>query len=147
MKSATLHPKRRRWLRFSLRTLLLLTAVIAAWLGVQVNKAQKQRAAVAAIQEAGGKVHYDWENAELDEISERRTVRIVKDIPDETSRWKQYAAQGVIYVSVPAEAVSDEMLSHLKQLRTLQAVVVRGGDPPNLRAALPRIAIYPLTLE
>ena len=48
----------RRWLRFSLRTLLLLTAVVACWLGVQVNKAQKQRAAVAAIEYLGGKVVY-----------------------------------------------------------------------------------------
>ena len=50
--------KPRRWLRFSLRTLLLLTAVVACWLGVQVNKAQKQKAAVAAIQAAGGGVIY-----------------------------------------------------------------------------------------
>ena len=45
---------KRGWLRFSLRTLLILTALVAVWLGVQVNKAQKQRAAVAAIKAAGG---------------------------------------------------------------------------------------------
>ena len=50
--------KPRRLLRFSLRTLLLLTAVVACWLGVQVNKAQKHKAAVAAIEAAGGRVSY-----------------------------------------------------------------------------------------
>ena len=48
----------RRCMRFSLRTLLLVTAIVACWLGVQVNRAQKQRAAVAAIVAAGGFVMY-----------------------------------------------------------------------------------------
>ena len=52
--------RRRRWLRFSLRTLLLLTAVFAVWLGVQVNKAHRFRKAVARIQENNGTVVYDW---------------------------------------------------------------------------------------
>ena len=50
----------RRWLRFSLRTLLMLTALLAVCLGVQVDRAHKQRAAVAAavaaVKSAGGKV-------------------------------------------------------------------------------------------
>ena len=54
-------PKPRRLLRFSLRTLLLFTAIAACLLGVQVNKAHKQRAAVAAIWDAGGYVGYSWQ--------------------------------------------------------------------------------------
>ena len=51
--------KPRRLLRFSLRTLLLLTAVAACWLGFQVNQAQKRRAAIAAIEQARGIIIYD----------------------------------------------------------------------------------------
>ena len=49
----------RRLLRFSLRTLLILTALVAVWFAWQVTKAQKQRAAVAAIEAAGGVVTYE----------------------------------------------------------------------------------------
>ena len=52
--------RRRRWFRFSLRTLLILTAVFAAWLGVWVDRARKQRRAVTMIEEAGGSVVYDY---------------------------------------------------------------------------------------
>ena len=51
---------KRRLLQYSLRTFLLLVTVFSVWLAIQVNKAQKQRAAVAAIREAGGTVMYEW---------------------------------------------------------------------------------------
>ena len=55
-------PKTRpRWLRFSLRTLLVVVTVLGVWLGVQVNPVRKQRNAVAWIQEVGGTVTYDYE--------------------------------------------------------------------------------------
>jgi Leucine-rich repeat (LRR) protein len=50
-----------RWKTISLRGLLLLILAIALWLGWIVNKARQQRQAVAALQEFGGFVHYDWE--------------------------------------------------------------------------------------
>jgi hypothetical protein len=50
--------KRRSWLRFSLRTLFLVTAILAVWLGIQVNRAANQRRAVAAVKARGGTVHY-----------------------------------------------------------------------------------------
>ncbi len=49
---------RRRWFSISLRTLLLLVAVLAIWLGWQTNRARKQRRAVAAVLERGGTVRY-----------------------------------------------------------------------------------------
>src|SRR5262249_53280739 len=58
------HPIRRSWrsyLRFSMRGLIVLAIVVGAALGWIVRQAQVQRDAVAAIEEAGGAVRYDWE--------------------------------------------------------------------------------------
>ena len=41
---------RRRWLRFSLRTFLLVLTGLCIWLGVNVNQAQQQKEAVAALE-------------------------------------------------------------------------------------------------
>lgn len=49
----------RRWFQFSLRTLLILTTVIAALLAWWSYKAHQQRAAVAALERAGGVVKFD----------------------------------------------------------------------------------------
>ena len=54
------HPWR-RFLRFSVRALIVLVLVIGAGLGWIVRSARIQREAVAAIERAGGDVAYDWE--------------------------------------------------------------------------------------
>ncbi len=54
-----------RWLRFSLRTLLLIITAICVWIGIQVNAARRQREAVATITKAGGTVVYDYQNLQL----------------------------------------------------------------------------------
>jgi Leucine-rich repeat (LRR) protein len=55
-------PKRkRRWFQYSIRSLLLLTTVLAVWLAVQVNRAHRQKLAVSTIMHAGGKIAYDHE--------------------------------------------------------------------------------------
>ena len=53
---------RRRWLRFSLRTLLVLIAIGCVWLGPKANRAQRQHRAVEAIRKLGGTVNYDYES-------------------------------------------------------------------------------------
>jgi Leucine Rich Repeat (LRR) protein len=55
-------PDSRPWwsyVRFSVRTLIVLVLVIGAWLGWTVRRAQVQRKAVAAIERAGGHVAYE----------------------------------------------------------------------------------------
>jgi hypothetical protein len=51
----------RKSLRFSLRTLMVFVLIFAVFLGWRVNKARQQRRAVAAVQEYGGWVHFDYE--------------------------------------------------------------------------------------
>jgi Leucine Rich repeat len=52
---------RRRFLRFSVRGLIVLVLVIGAWLGWIVRSARIQREAAMAVAKAGGEVHFDWE--------------------------------------------------------------------------------------
>ena len=53
--------KRSLRLRFGLRTLLLLTTVLAVWLGIHLQRTKAQREAVDAIQKYGGWVRYDYQ--------------------------------------------------------------------------------------
>jgi uncharacterized membrane protein len=50
--------RKRRWFQFGLGTLLGLVTLTAIWLGALVNRAERQRRAVAAIQHLGGEVVY-----------------------------------------------------------------------------------------
>jgi hypothetical protein len=50
-----------RFLRFSVRGLIVLVLVIGGWFGWIVRSARLQREAVAAITKAGGTVTYNWE--------------------------------------------------------------------------------------
>lgn len=60
--AASQSPKpRRRWFQFSLRSLLVLVTVFAVWLGLQVNRANRQRRAVEAISAMGGQFSYDYQ--------------------------------------------------------------------------------------
>jgi Leucine-rich repeat (LRR) protein len=52
-----------RWYQFSLRTLFILTALVAvvcSWFAVKLQEAKKQRETVQAIEKLGGSVHYNF---------------------------------------------------------------------------------------
>src|SRR4051812_45101623 len=57
---APARPKR-RWLRFTLRTLLVAVTLVGIWLAVTVNAARRQASAVAMILRSGGKVIFDYQ--------------------------------------------------------------------------------------
>ena len=52
---------KRRFLRFTLRSLLLLMLVVCVALGWKVERARKQRDAVNWVQKFGGSVDYDYQ--------------------------------------------------------------------------------------
>ncbi len=51
----------RRYLRFSVRGLIIVVLLIGGWLGWIVRGARIQREAVAAIIKERGLIEYDWE--------------------------------------------------------------------------------------
>ena len=53
------HKPKRRFFRYSLRTMLVVVLVLSVWLGWMANRAAKQRRAVALVKELGGSVTYD----------------------------------------------------------------------------------------
>jgi hypothetical protein len=63
-----LHPWR-RYLRYSVRGLIISVLIVGGWLGWVVRSAQIQRDAVAAIKQAGGSVRYDWEFSNGESLS------------------------------------------------------------------------------
>ncbi|MEX2142885.1 MAG: hypothetical protein WD894_26750 [Pirellulales bacterium] len=52
-------PPRRRWTRFSLRTLLILITVLSVWLGVKVDQARRQKRAVDTLRALGAEIAYE----------------------------------------------------------------------------------------
>ena len=58
-KIASVLTPKRRWAQFSLGTMFIVVTVFCVWLAVLVNRAHRQREAVAAIEQLGGIVGYD----------------------------------------------------------------------------------------
>ena len=49
---------KRRWLQFSLRTMLLVVTVFCIWLGITAKRARDQKQAIATIMEMGGGIGF-----------------------------------------------------------------------------------------
>jgi len=71
---ALLTPKR-RWAQFSLATMFVVVTVLCVSLSVVVNRAHRQRDAVAAIEALGGRVYYVKPDQNATEAFPRRFLR------------------------------------------------------------------------
>jgi hypothetical protein len=119
--TSTIFP-RRRWLRFSLRSLLILITVLSIWLGVKVNQARRQKEAVAALRELGALVRY--EHQKLD--SKPNAYDTEKDLS--VPGWLRDLAgddffQTVVHVHF-LRPVTDEDLIHLAALPRIERLVL-----------------------
>lgn len=70
---------KRRFFQFGLRTLLVATTLFSVWLGLYVHRVRRQQAAVAAIRDYGGWVHYDFQEAPAG--SRKFDVKVAPNLP------------------------------------------------------------------
>lgn len=107
-------PRRYRWLRFSLRSILLITLLVGIWLGIQVNRAHRQRKAVAALKQQGARIAYAYE---YNDAAIRRPTA-----PD----WLRHLCGEEYFVSVhavylsPGKQISAADWTHLQNLPDLK---------------------------
>ena len=116
MKSTTNRPKR-RWLQFSLRTLLILVTVSAVplcWVAWKLQQRQRERATIAWVEKMGGRVNF-------------KAVQ-------ETSWWQKWTAKwigvNVRRIYLPNTQVSD--LSPLAELKKLESLVLNNTQVSDL---------------
>lgn len=120
---APTRPKR-RWLQFSLRTMLvlvLLVAVLCGWLRHKVNQSEQERRAVEAILAMGGKVEYEHEKGGQADPPGPAWLRALLG---------DYFFARVDYVRYP-RGVGDESLVHLDRLRHLKTLHLGGTSVTN----------------
>ena len=100
---------RRRWLRFSLRTLLILVTLLSIGLGTFVHRGERQRRAVAAVKALGGSIRYD--------------VSGTSPASDTLSRWlpRDYF-DDVYLVSLMHCTVTNADLAHISRLTQLEVL-------------------------
>ncbi len=136
-----LRQPRMRFTRISLRALMALVLITGGGLSWIVHRAQVQRNAVAAIEEGGGRVSYEWE----------WDVNALHAVPNGKPRWPKWFVDwvGADYignvVNVELRDVASDRdlihvvsLSHLRGLR-LGGLGVTDAGLAHLRE-LPRLA-------
>lgn len=127
---------KRRWLQFSIRSVLALTLAVALWLGYEVRQARHVERTIASLWELGG-------NAEC-ELSGWSLLRLC-GVPG-------YGWQ-IVGVEIPGRAVEDasSLLRDAAGLREVQVTYDGTYDPaPSwkiLRSVIPNVAATPVAEE
>ncbi len=109
----------RRWLRLSVRALLIIVLLLGGWLGWIENRSQGQRDAVAVIQRAGGSVVYDWQwrDGRPDPLAKPGMPEwLINGVgPDVLYRVKQ-----VDLIGCQSSRIDDDLMASVGRLRELE---------------------------
>lgn len=135
MEHSTIHKRWRPRLRFSLRALMIAMTLVCVFLGYRVQRAREQRLAVAAIQLAGGRVRYDWQQKTLPPTAGTRQRPVVPG-PKWLRAWMgdEYF-QDVVAARWPADSTPDSAnLAHLAKFPRLRelSICTSSYDHPDL---------------
>ena len=130
-----------RWrFQFSIRSLLVLVVVVAlpfSWLAVEMKRAREQRAAIQAIQKAGGFVWYD---CELDSLG-----GLVPNPQRPAPQWLRRLLGDHFFDAVTSAYVWDDVaMTYLAQLPRLQELFLISNLPPQRNTPPPRPINYKL---
>lgn len=112
----------RRWFQFSLRSCLVLTTAVCAWLGWHVRTANRQKEAIAAIQQMGG-----WVEVDDDGVTPLMVVFKQGAIqnPDGTLTMPPGFTTGLFEVG-PKITLTDDGLRHVSSLSDVELVWISG---------------------
>jgi hypothetical protein len=130
--NATTTQTPRKYLRFSLRSLLVLILLFAGWLGWIVHRARAQRDAVATILKLKGTVKYDWERKDG------------RNLPNGKPWWPSWLVDlfGIDYFAhvtqvrlVAVPELSDAELIHISNLSRLEELDLHRSPVTDARLA------------
>jgi hypothetical protein len=125
--------------RYSVRSLLLATGIIAIILGVATNRERRQKHIVAEINAAGGTVQYDWEI----KYPGKPTSLTGPNSPASMRRiFGDHYFQAVVAVYFSEDSQFGERIPAFEQLRTVRFVGLGGTRATD--ADLERLAVLPL---
>src|SRR5688572_14736937 len=102
---------RRRWLRFSLRTLLVLVTLLSIGLGWFVHRGERQRRAVAALKKMGIRVYYEDKGSPPASKSFDWSRWLPRDYVDDV-----YSVELSLYGNGDADLANLLLLTRLKNL-------------------------------
>jgi len=129
----------RRWLRFSLRTLFIAFTVFCVWLGMRVERGNRQRRAVEDLQALGARVLYAHQIEILDGASV--TIHVAAPLPGPAwlRRWTgDDFFQRAVLVSFNNQEAPDihaELLASLPELELLYVPISWANDEDLLKIA------------
>ncbi len=144
--------RQRRWLQFSLRTLLIVVTIIAVGMGLLMRQVHEQRAivqrekeAVAEIEKLGGEVidgykyrpiltgFPNWLRAIFGDQEYRPVERVIIDIAQITDIEFQYICHftQLKELSLNSYKITDTGLQHLSQLTNLQKLDLTNASITN----------------
>lgn len=144
---------RRRWLRFSVRGLLLAVTVLCVWLAWHVDRGNRQRDAAAAVRETGGAALYDYEADIYDSgysfsncLREPSTWERIEgqigreycnDVVIVDFTFAEEAGKGIEsldgfprlrWLHAPGESITDDSLDHIAEQSRLEQLHLRGAS-------------------
>jgi hypothetical protein len=111
----TERPRRRRF-AITLRALLVLVLVVGLGLGWPIARARRQRAAIAAIEAAGGRIYFDWQMA-YDPVTNA-------SIGPRGPAWLRRLVGDDLFQRVHFAFVDAAVSSHLRDLPGLTGLIV-----------------------
>jgi internalin A len=120
--SKTMPTRKRRWLQFSLRSLFVVTTLLAVWIGYHVNRARNQQKAVETVLRLGGTIKYDYQFEEDGSIPQGGTRA---DASRPGPKWLRGILGDeffcdVVHIYLAESAVTDEDLERLRYFPKLR---------------------------